>query len=85
MCIFTQTLDFIGSGGGVRNFCGNIEFGGPGIPRLAPGAEIVVMASDLAPAKRRSARLAARACVENEAAQRIIPLIDPLLLSEVRR
>ena len=39
----------------------HLEFGGSGVPRLAPGAEVVVMAGDFAPAKRRSARLAARA------------------------
>ena len=39
----------------------HLEFGGSGVPQLAPGAEVVVMAGDLAPAKRRSARLAARA------------------------
>ena len=39
----------------------HLEFGGPGIPPLAPEAEIVVLAGDLAPAKRRAPRLAARA------------------------
>ena len=38
----------------------HLEFG-HGIPPLAPGAEIVVLAGDLAPAKRRSIRLAAEA------------------------
>ena len=39
----------------------HLEFGGAGVPPLAPEAEIVVLAGDLAPAKRRSVRLAARA------------------------
>ena len=39
----------------------HLEFGGAGVPPLAPGADIVVMAGDLAPAKRRSARLMRRA------------------------
>ena len=38
----------------------HLEFGGAGVPPLAPDAEVVVMAGDLAPAKRRPARLAAR-------------------------
>lgn len=38
----------------------HVEFGTM-IPPLAPGAEIVVMAGDLAPAKRRAIRLAAEA------------------------
>ena len=33
----------------------HLEFGGTGVPPLAPGADIVVMAGDLAPARRGSA------------------------------
>ena len=39
----------------------HLEFGGASVPPLAPEAEVVVLAGDLAPAKRRSVRLAARA------------------------
>ncbi len=37
----------------------HLEFGGPGVPRLAPGAEVVVLAGDLAPAKHRAIRFPA--------------------------
>lgn len=39
----------------------HLEFGGAGVPPLAPGADIVVMAGDLAPARRFSTRLMRRA------------------------
>ena len=42
----------------------HLEFGGTGVPPLAPGADIVVPAGDFAPAKRRSASLMGRAWKE---------------------
>ena len=44
----------------------HVEFGGSGVPPLVPGAKVVVMAGDLAPVKRGSTRLAARAWKDAE-------------------